>query len=72
MRGRPGGSIVNIASELGIVGHALCAAYCASKGGVIQLTRAIFSNRSSAAEPLTLILAPTIRAGLLTAERTAS
>jgi NAD(P)-dependent dehydrogenase (short-subunit alcohol dehydrogenase family) len=41
LRGRPGASIVNVASELGVVGHAAAAAYCASKGGVIQLTRAM-------------------------------
>ena len=39
--GRPGAAIVNVASELGLVGHAASAAYCASKGGVIQLTRAM-------------------------------
>ena len=39
MRGR-GGAIVNIASDAGIVGQAGQAAYCASKGGVVQLTRA--------------------------------
>jgi NAD(P)-dependent dehydrogenase (short-subunit alcohol dehydrogenase family) len=36
-----GGSIVNVASELGTVGARDCAAYCASKGAVIQLTRAM-------------------------------
>jgi NAD(P)-dependent dehydrogenase (short-subunit alcohol dehydrogenase family) len=41
LRGRPGAAIVNVASELGLVGHAASAAYCASKGGVIQLTRAM-------------------------------
>jgi len=41
LRGRRGAAIVNVASELGIVGHAASAAYCASKGGVIQLTRAM-------------------------------
>ncbi len=41
MRGRPGASIVNVASELGLVGCPAAAAYCASKGGVIQLTRAM-------------------------------
>lgn len=41
MRGRPGAAIVNIASELGLVGRPAAAAYCASKGGVIQLTRAM-------------------------------
>jgi len=41
MRRRPGATIVNVASELGLVGCAAAAAYCASKGGVIQLTRAM-------------------------------
>jgi NAD(P)-dependent dehydrogenase (short-subunit alcohol dehydrogenase family) len=34
-----GGSIVNIASVLGLVGDPDLAAYCAAKGGVISLTR---------------------------------
>lgn len=34
-----GGSVVNIASNLGLVGCAEMAAYCASKAGVIGLTR---------------------------------
>ncbi len=41
LRGRAGAAIVTVASELGLVGHAASAAYCASKGGVIQLTRAM-------------------------------
>ena len=36
-----GGVIVNIASELGLVGGSEIAAYCASKGGVVQLTKAM-------------------------------
>jgi len=36
-----GGSITNIASNAGIVGARNLAAYCASKGGVVQLTRAL-------------------------------
>ncbi|MFO1059952.1 MAG: SDR family NAD(P)-dependent oxidoreductase [Dongiaceae bacterium] len=39
MRGR-GGAIVNVASDAGLVGQVGQAAYCASKGGVVQLTRA--------------------------------
>ena len=35
------GRIINIASQLGLVGHAERAAYCASKGGVVNLTRAL-------------------------------
>lgn len=36
-----GGNIVNIASNAGLMGIAYAAAYCASKGGVVQLTRAM-------------------------------
>lgn len=38
---RDGGSIVNIASTCGLVGAPGLAAYCASKGAVVQLTRAM-------------------------------
>lgn len=36
-----GGAIVNIASNAGVHGIAYSAAYCASKGGVVNLTRAL-------------------------------
>jgi len=36
-----GGNIVNCASNSGKQGHPYAAAYCASKGGVVQLTRAL-------------------------------
>lgn len=36
-----GGSIVNVGSELSLVGAALYAAYCASKAGVMGLTKAL-------------------------------
>lgn len=35
------GCIVNVASVAGLMGQAYTAAYCASKGGVVQLTRAL-------------------------------
>jgi NAD(P)-dependent dehydrogenase (short-subunit alcohol dehydrogenase family) len=41
MRRHGGGAIVNVASELGVMGGSDVAAYCASKGGVVQLTRAM-------------------------------
>jgi NAD(P)-dependent dehydrogenase (short-subunit alcohol dehydrogenase family) len=41
LREAGGGAIVNIASQLGIVAAAGAAAYCASKGAVISLTRAM-------------------------------
>jgi len=36
-----GGSVVLTASEIGLVGATRAAAYCASKGGVVNLTRAL-------------------------------
>ncbi len=41
MRASGGGSIVNISSTCGLVGSAGLAAYCASKGAVTNLTRAM-------------------------------
>ena len=41
LRRAGGGVIVNVASQFGLVGAANSAAYCASKGGVVQLTRAM-------------------------------
>ena len=35
------GAIVNVASIAGLIGQAYTVAYCASKGGVVQLTRAL-------------------------------
>jgi meso-butanediol dehydrogenase / (S,S)-butanediol dehydrogenase / diacetyl reductase len=36
-----GGAIVNIASNAGLMGQPYSAAYCASKGGVVNLTRSL-------------------------------
>ena len=38
---RGGGNIVNSASTAGLIGQPYSAAYCASKGGVVMLTRAL-------------------------------
>ena len=38
---RAGGSIINTASTLGIVAMRDAVAYCAAKGGLVQLTRAM-------------------------------
>jgi 3-oxoacyl-[acyl-carrier protein] reductase len=35
-----GGRVINLASELAYLGRANCSAYCASKGGVLSMTRA--------------------------------
>jgi 3-oxoacyl-[acyl-carrier protein] reductase len=37
---RRGGRVINIASELAYLGRENCSVYCASKGGVVSLTRA--------------------------------
>ena len=36
-----GGAIVNVASSAGLMGQPYSAAYCASKGGVVQLTKSL-------------------------------
>lgn len=41
MKKNGGGSIVNVASGWGLVGGSKAAAYCASKGGVVLLTKAM-------------------------------
>lgn len=50
MRAAGGGAIVNVASESSLMGEPMYVAYCASKGGMLTLTKAL------AAE-----LAPTVR-----------
>jgi NAD(P)-dependent dehydrogenase (short-subunit alcohol dehydrogenase family) len=41
MRRQGGGAIVNNSSDAGLVGNRLCPAYCASKGGVTIMTKAM-------------------------------
>jgi len=41
MQQRGGGAIINISSGLGVYGGACWSAYCASKGGIIALTKAL-------------------------------
>jgi NAD(P)-dependent dehydrogenase (short-subunit alcohol dehydrogenase family) len=41
MKGRGGGSIVNLSSVAGLIGSGNLAAYCASKGGVRLLTKSV-------------------------------
>jgi NAD(P)-dependent dehydrogenase (short-subunit alcohol dehydrogenase family) len=41
MRHQGGGTIINVASELALVGGSAIAAYCASKGGVLLLSKAM-------------------------------
>jgi len=41
MLAQGGGSIINMASAAGIIGFPLLASYCATKGGVVQLTKSM-------------------------------
>ena len=41
MRERGSGSILTVASGMGLVGHAGYVAYCATKGGVVVMTKAL-------------------------------
>jgi NAD(P)-dependent dehydrogenase (short-subunit alcohol dehydrogenase family) len=41
MRARGGGSIINMASESGLIGFPMHPAYCASKGAVVNMTRSM-------------------------------
>src|SRR5262249_683707 len=41
MKARGGGSIINMSSVAGLIGHPALAAYCASKGGVRLLTKSV-------------------------------
>jgi NAD(P)-dependent dehydrogenase (short-subunit alcohol dehydrogenase family) len=48
MKRQQSGSIINTASVAGIVGMPMLSAYCASKGGVVQLTKAVAGEVASA------------------------
>lgn len=41
------GKIINMSSQFGLVGYPLRSAYCAAKGGVVQLTRALAAEWAS-------------------------
>ena len=41
MTAQGGGNIINMASAAGIIGFPLLASYCATKGGVVQLTKSM-------------------------------
>ena len=56
MQGGGGGRVINVASELAYLGRENCSVYCASKGGVLSLTRSW--AREFAPEILVNALAP--------------
>ena len=47
MQGNGGGAIINLASTVGLVGTPGMPAYCASKGAVVNLTRALALDHAS-------------------------
>lgn len=60
---RGGGVIINIASAAGLVGLRSRAAYCASKGAVIALTRAMAVDHSGANIRVTAVCPGTVATG---------
>lgn len=62
------GSIVNIASDWGLNGGARAAAYCASKGGLVLLTKAMARDHARAGLRINAICPGDVDTPMLTAE----
>jgi len=60
-----GGSIVLTASELGLVGASECVAYCAAKGGLINMTRALAIDCAPLGIRVNCVAPGPVRTGLL-------
>jgi len=65
MKRQRAGVIINIASELGLIGGSEIAAYCASKGGVVQLTRAMAIDHASDNIPVNCVCPGPVETPLL-------
>ncbi len=68
MIARRGGVIINNASNLGLVGGDSAAAYCASKGGVVLITRAMAIDHASQGIRINCICAGAVDTPMLEGE----
>lgn len=68
IRAAGGGSIVNIASDWGMVGGERAAAYCASKGGLVLLTRAMARDHAREGIRINAVCPGDVDTPMLTAE----
>jgi len=68
MQQRGGGTIINIASGWGLVGGAQAAAYCASKGGVVLLTKSMAIDHGPDGIRVNCICPGDTDTGMLTSE----
>lgn len=68
LRRQGGGSIINIASDWGLRGGARAAAYCASKGAVVLLTRAMALDHASEGIRVNAICPGDVNTPMLAAE----
>lgn len=66
------GSIINIASDWGLRGGARAAAYCASKGGIVLLTKAMAKDHARDGLRVNAICPGDVDTPMLTAEAAAS
>jgi NAD(P)-dependent dehydrogenase (short-subunit alcohol dehydrogenase family) len=65
MKAQGGGAIVNVASDLGLRGEKGITAYCATKGAVIQLTRAMAIDQAEDNIRVNVVCPGEIHTGML-------
>jgi NAD(P)-dependent dehydrogenase (short-subunit alcohol dehydrogenase family) len=68
MRAAGGGAIVNVASDAALIGAPRMAAYCASKGAVLQLTRAMALDCASDGIRINAVCPDNVDTPMLTGE----
>lgn len=68
IRGSGGGAIVNIASDWGLVGGANHVAYCATKGAIVNMTRAMALDHAAEGIRINALCPGEVRTPMLEAE----